>query len=360
MTSIAVIGANGRVGTEVTLLLSLAEGVDVIPIVRSAYAGSFLRRLGVTCRVGSVSDPSVAPELLAGADLVVDFSLPGGLPSQVKLGMRANMRGILEAAPPGAAYVFISSTMAYGTDPQGRYQDFLISRTAYSALKRYGERRARVLGRLKSRPVSVLRLGEVHGDLQPVSHDVQKRVRRARDGIALPFCGDVASDVVQCGTIAGTLVQLASSRIDHGVFTVVEEPPVTLRALYERHAQAIGKTLKIGDAGVGGSPTISSRLGRVLSQNRDFLTAHVLPDNQAVEVRLRGPHHVRSAGAQLAAVEQSRYVVPTHRFGTIPGRRPELPSAVRHEMKRAERALRHSLHERLGERAHLFPVEQPT
>jgi uncharacterized protein YbjT (DUF2867 family) len=111
MTSIAVIGANGQVGTEVCLLLSKIPGVSVIPVVRSKLGAALLERCGVECRIGALSSDSAAKALLEGCDLVADFSLPGGMLFEVRRAIRSNVSRAIRNAPRGAPYVFVSSTM---------------------------------------------------------------------------------------------------------------------------------------------------------------------------------------------------------------------------------------------------------
>ena len=72
MHTIAVIGANGQVGSEVCLFLSLYGDIKVFPISRTRLGSAFLRICGLSCRHGSVADTVYAPALLEGCDVVVD------------------------------------------------------------------------------------------------------------------------------------------------------------------------------------------------------------------------------------------------------------------------------------------------
>ncbi len=110
---IAVVGANGQVGREVCLFLSVM-GVQVIPVSRTQLGGVFLERCALACRYGAVGNPKEAGRLLEDCNLVVDFSHPHGLPSQVRPAVKANIQNILRLAPPGCPYIYISSISAFG------------------------------------------------------------------------------------------------------------------------------------------------------------------------------------------------------------------------------------------------------
>ncbi len=65
MKRIAIVGANGQVGMEVSLFLRVTEGPTWNAIVRSELAAALLRRLGIPCRIGSLGNRGEA-QALAG------------------------------------------------------------------------------------------------------------------------------------------------------------------------------------------------------------------------------------------------------------------------------------------------------
>ena len=84
MTRIAVLGANGQVGAEACLLLRNQPDVELIPICRNQRSSSYLRYHGIPCRHGLPADADQAGELLAGADVILDFALALGLPRDTR------------------------------------------------------------------------------------------------------------------------------------------------------------------------------------------------------------------------------------------------------------------------------------
>ncbi len=197
MFTIVVLGANGQVGLEVCLFLHAMTDVAVVPVVRSELGAALLERCGIRCRIGALSDSRDSSRLLDGADLVVDFRLPTGLPAQVKRSTRDGIKRCIRQMPPSCAYTYISSTMAFGmgeVSAYPRYAWHTWSRTSYAAYKRDAERHTRWRGRVNRRPIYILRLGQVFGELQGVARLLLQRA--AAGPVAMPNAGRVLSDAV--------------------------------------------------------------------------------------------------------------------------------------------------------------------
>jgi nucleoside-diphosphate-sugar epimerase len=364
MRSIGIIGANGQVGTEVCLCLAQMTGVRVIPITRTKLGAAFLERCGVRCEVGSMQEPDEARRLLADAELVVDFSLPRGLPWEIRRGMSTNITHAIRCAPAGAPYVFISSTMAFGM-PQGapRYRRYVFARTPYSADKRFGERLTRLRGVLESRPTYAIRLGQVHGELQGVSRAMMLATRD--DSVALNGSGSTPTDAVFCSTIALALRHIAEHEDPPGTYSLVESPEWSRRDLSAFYATQNGRTVNVGEqqlrdqSGVGQSlprargllrQMISAGV-RSLSAHKDFLTAQFMPLPPAFERRLKAQHLSRRA---LAEVASEGAPSPSYFDGPVPGKRLTSLSETFVAMASVRAAVAKVLEERIGGTSHNF------
>ena len=363
MPSIVILGANGQVGTEVCLCLSRMEGVHPIPITRTKLGAAFLERCGVDCRVGSMQDPAEATRLLADADLVVDFSLPRGLPWDIRRGMRTNITNAIRCAPPGVPYAFVSSTMAFGM-PQGapRYRRYLFARTPYSADKRFGERLTRVRGLIARRPTYVLRLGQVHGELQSVSRAM---LSGTGEPAALGPHWERPSDAVFCSTIALALRHLAEGRDAPGTYSLVESPDWSRRELRDFYAAQLGVSPVLVERETarhpGALPSLAAArrlLGHVVARglrglvaNKDFLTAQLMPLPPAIERRLKARHLSRRALAEVGSGDAPA-AAPQYFDGPVPGKRlPSLSDTFR-TMAPVRTAVERVLEERIGAESH--------
>ena len=177
MKTIAVIGANGQVGTEVCLYLNQGDTVRVVAICRTETAAAFLSLCGIECRYGSAGDSS-ARDLLAGCDVIADFSLPRGQASEVRAATKSSLTSVFTYSPTGATIVYISTTVALGIGPRfPDYRAYALASTPYGINKRFGERLAKRLGKQTGRPTMILRLGQVNGDLQAPSRHVIEEMK---------------------------------------------------------------------------------------------------------------------------------------------------------------------------------------
>lgn len=329
MPTIGIIGANGQVGSEVCLYLSQMDKVKVIAICRTEYGSAFLRRCGLNCRHGSLSQPEEAKRLLAGCDLVADFSLPKGLPSQVRSSVKMILINSIQAAPPQARFVYISSTMAFGMSLRGNqraYRHYMVSRSVYGATKRFGERLAIRLGRKFGRKVYVLRLGQVHGELQSVSRSL---IRQMRDEAA--YVPRALSDTVFAFTIAEALRNIAMGKEKSGRYTLVSSPEWSWREIHEFYARRCGIQPQILEVETrnGTRPVLSDIARNILricigflNRNRELFMAHILYALPRLELRAKALNLIRNASNGITqGVSQSRYAPYDPIIGKIPGQR---------------------------------------
>src|SRR3989442_15765920 len=75
---VAVLGANGQVGTELCLYLKVMDFCEPIAVTRSQNSTAVLSRAGVCCRSGDLTNRQVATALLNDCDLIFDLALPIG------------------------------------------------------------------------------------------------------------------------------------------------------------------------------------------------------------------------------------------------------------------------------------------
>ncbi|MDB4987513.1 MAG: hypothetical protein JWN04_2691 [Myxococcaceae bacterium] len=367
MTSIALVGANGQVGTEVCLLLSKMTGVTVLPIVRSRLGASVLERCGIPCRVGALTSDAEAKRLLEGCDLVADFSLPSGLPVQVRDAIRTNVTHAMRNAPAGARYVFMSSTMAFGNGTSGRYEDLWFARTPYAASKRGGERWARLMGYRYQRPTYVLRLGQVFGDLQSVSRAMISSPAQGRVALLDGQGGTSPSDAVFCSTIAQALVNIARGVDSPGRYTLLEAPEWTWQQLHAFHARQAGVQIEFVEPGApAAKPTFARSLkaassgllrsaARELVRHKDLLVAQALPHYAGLELKIKTAHALRRARAEIRPSSHRDVFEVRCCRGPVPGRRLEsLSASGRPSMVRELEAVRETLVQHLGAGSHNY------
>jgi nucleoside-diphosphate-sugar epimerase len=340
--AIGVIGANGQVGSEVCLFLGSWPGVRVVPICRNRYGSTLLRRAGLECRHGAIASAASARELLEGCDLIADFSLPGGLATEVRSASERTLENAILHGPPRAPFVYASTMMAFGMPIGGpRFRRHLLAHNVYGANKRWSERRARRLAKRANRPVYALRIVQVHGELQAVSRAWLASVRD--EPIVVPDA-DAASYTVFAGTIAEALVQIANGLERPGTYTLVSTPPWTWREVHEYYCRRAGIAPRIESAPApSGSTALRSALERAKAlaiRHRDLATGYLLPRFPALEMRAMSWHYRRQAGAEIAALERPSASPRVPYAGPIPGARLRSLTDSRNTLEHRTEAVR--------------------
>jgi len=343
---VAIAGANGQVGTETCLYLRQWPDIRPVAICRSNLAGAFLRRFDIECRTGNLQDPGQARELLAGCQVVVDFSLPAGIFAEMQPAIRAVVTNCIEQAPAGAAFVYGSSEMAYGMrqSPGEPFRSYRLSRTVYGASKRFGENVAQALGRRCNHPVYVLRLGQVHGELQNVT---QHLLASLRPGPA--YIPDALSDTVFVYSIAEALAQIARGRENPGKYTLVSGPQWPWLDVYGYYARRAGIDPQaiLCPPESNQAPALSRVTGWLRSAvvgSRDLVSGYLLRSFPEAQWRLACEYRTRSAAAEIAAGRRLTDYRPFEPFfGPVPGQRLQTLSDSRTAMAEPERLVRESL-----------------
>lgn len=234
MTRIAVLGANGQVAAEVSLILHRL-GHQVVPICRGPGGSAYLRYMGLPVRHGSISDSADAARLIGDADLVANFALASGTPADI----RAAHDRIIEASfirSPRHARIIFFSTLAVNADfgPE----DGPIKRSAYGREKLRNEILVATLARTHGREAIVLRLGHVHGERQDISFHMRALLRAGP--VALPD-PDRHANAVSTATIADAIAGIAEGRVPaSGRYDLVNTPPWSWRELLDFEASRAG------------------------------------------------------------------------------------------------------------------------
>ncbi|SRR5258707_1389942 len=352
MVTVAIIGANGQVGQEVCLFLSLMKDVNVVPISRTTIGTALLTRLGLSCRIGPVENPSQAKQLLSGCDLVADFALPRGLCADVRRVTHKLITSCVTNAPTGARYVYASTLMAFGMGPSEKeFHWRRIPRTLYASNKRYGERVALGAARKIRRDAFILRLGEVHGELQRVSKGVESQMRP--EAAYIPNCPGYS---VFCYTIAEALVNISRGKETPGVYSLVSSPEWTWEEMYKYFAARVGidpEIILINEASAGASMlqrvgsccrSVGAPLAGAVRQNRELIGSVFFRFFPGSETTLRAKWLTRQASAQIAEGQRSIQYRPfAPIWGTPPGRRLTSLSDSRQTMGPAVAQVRQSL-----------------
>jgi nucleoside-diphosphate-sugar epimerase len=238
MKRIAILGANGQVGTEVSLRLRDVEGLEVVPIARNPSGSAFLRLHGMECRHGRISDPAEASSLIGDCDVVVNFALSNtAIPRIDRETNRQIVRSTVAAAKPGAPIVFASTIMVYAPAMKFWLPD------SYGLEKLFAESLFRRLCRKSRHPAFVFRLGHVLGDLQNITSKIHAEIRGGK--VALPHEGRRASNTVFTAAMVEAIVQVARSAPEPGTYDLITFPQWTWLDVYQYYAAQLGLPMQL-------------------------------------------------------------------------------------------------------------------
>lgn len=268
MKRIAILGANGQVGSEVTLRLRGIEGMEVVPIARNVSGSAFLRLNGIQCRHGRISNSAEARELIGDCDMVVNFALSNtGTPRVDREANRQIIRSVVASAKPGAPILFASTIMVYAPAMKFWFPD------SYGLEKLVSERMFRRLCRATNHPAFVFRLGHVMGDLQNITRKICSEVRGGK--VALPHQGVRASNTVFTASIVEAIVQAANGSATPGTYDLITSPQWTWFQVYNYYAAQLNLPLQLAHAEeVRDSNSGSGSAGGVTRRFLQYLLNH--------------------------------------------------------------------------------------
>ena len=206
-SKIVILGANSKVGVELCMYLDLFKNISLIAIVRTEYAATLLKKLGITYLSGDISQNSMIQRAISDADLVFDLAAPSKIMiNEIKSFYKYRLEKVFQYMSSGSVFVFASTQAAFGYKepiyPKLKY--YFFPRSVYAANKRYAEDICTKLGKQSGINVFLLRLGDVHGVMQDPSILLKDLIRQ---GYSFTVSNNPANTVFVC-EIAQALVNI--------------------------------------------------------------------------------------------------------------------------------------------------------
>lgn len=249
MTKIAVLGANGFIGTRMVEMFVLNHLVDVCPVVRD-YAGlARSSRFELEGRVANAFDPQALESAFQGCDVVVHAvagdikTILGTLAPVYHAAQKAGVRRL----------VYLSSGSVHGQAPEpGTDENSVLSTRQELPYNNAKVRAERVLTRLRNQgnvELVILRPGIVFGPRSSwVTHFADDLLagKTALLNRGRGICNSIYVDNLVHA------IYLAATRpnIDREVFLLGDEECVTWADLYQPIATALGYDLKDTPEGI--------------------------------------------------------------------------------------------------------------
>lgn len=304
MVKVAVLGANGQVGSEICLLLSHVPDVELVAVCRNRSGSAFLRWQGIACRHGRPADLTDARRLFGDCDLILNFALGSGNPAQIRSTEDNLIQNSFACSRPDATVVYFSTQSVYGDPSPGRRVRW---KNPYGRAKLVSETRVLAASRKFRKPAFILRLGHVCGELQGISLDIRRELRERR---AFLPATDVPSNTVLTVAILDAIEQIRTGAAKPGVYDLMNTPQWTWRQVYRYEAERCDlpfEPISVPDpmTSRSGVRVSFSSIVKVMTGarwNRDVLAKLLAHAPPSVSQRAQAAWYRQRASAEIAAL----------------------------------------------------------
>ena len=237
MIRVAVLGANGQVGTELCLILAQQAGIEVIPICRNRMGSAFLRSRGFRCRHGQPADRQQSHMLYGDCNVVANMALVDTVknPAWAKKVNEALINNVADTLGPRGKHIYFSTMSVYGDPEVG--QLFPI-RNSYGEDKLVCEGLATNAGSRAACETFIFRLGHVCGDLQGITKQIRHLLQSGQP-VQLPD-PERGSNTVYVTTIVDAILQVAGARVLPGCYDLMNVPDWSWREVFEFESLRVG------------------------------------------------------------------------------------------------------------------------
>lgn len=343
--SVAVIGANGQVGTELCVLLR-EHGLDVRPVVRNRIGASTFEQLGFDYRIGSITDNERAPELLENVDTVVITAFVpwfyGQNPRPARKTNKQIVKNAVRYSPPESTQIYFSTLVAFGSE------------IGLSNWRWYKREKDRIESEFESyceryeKEGYVLRLGHVYGPTQGHTRDLISDLS-GRDHVSLPVSPSRDSNIVHTVTLSNVVQECAVNQVEPGTYTVVNNPQWTWSEVVQYYLPET--TIRFEpqkQINAPGGRLLETVIGRVMSPLRRYeeiliSPLHLLPDKISVYLNnIRNSQEIRESIENYE--QRTTYRHPHFSYGSVPG--PQIGPTTEMDLHEGEHSIRSALIDR--------------
>lgn len=229
---IAVIGANGNVGTELSYLLK--DDCDVIPIVRNKIGSIFLEHNGIKCRVGDMSNSDMARTILNDIDVVVNATwvsdrFSGSQTQTSKLINKTIIENCFKFSKKNAVIIYLSTIRAFANKVDPITSRFWPPR--YDIEKQFLEKIVKKNSKKFNKKGISFRCGHVFGEGQPNTRAIRKLLSENKS-ITINANGNSPSNILHIITLKDAIFKSLEKIIKSNTYSLVNYPQWTWKEIY--------------------------------------------------------------------------------------------------------------------------------
>ncbi len=271
MLKVAILGANGFVGSRTVEMLHLNNLAEVRPIVRSAYSLARLSRFELDCRVADAFDQKALSKALEGCEILI-HAIAGDrktiVESLASTYLAAETAGIRRI-------VYLSSASVHGQSPKpGTNEKTPLDDNQplpYNNSKVNAEKELRMLRQKGAVEIVTLRPGIVYGPRSFWISNFSSEFLRGQAYVVNNGTG-ICNCIYIDNLINAILLACTAQDVDGEAFIVGDEEKVTWQEFYRPFAHALGLSMEKVHNVIYKPPIVS--LKEKIKMLLDSTTAH--------------------------------------------------------------------------------------
>ena len=235
---IAIIGANGNVGTELSYLLK--NECEIIPIVRNRVGGAFLEHQGIKCRIGDIANSESAKKILSDIDVVINSTwisdrFSGSQNQTSRLIGKNIIENCFKYTKQDAKIIYLSTVRAFSNKVDPTTSKYWQPR--YDVEKRFLEKvMKKNLKKYKKKGI-VFRCGHVFGEGQPNTKEIRKQLSK-KEKLIIEANPNDASNILHIITLKDAIFKCLDKKIKSNTYSLVNNPQWTWKEIYEFYNQS--------------------------------------------------------------------------------------------------------------------------
>ena len=230
---IAVIGANGNVGTELSYLLK--DECDIIPIVRNKIGSVFLEHHGIKCRIADIANPDMAKSALKDIDIVVNSTwvsdrFSGSQNQTSRLVNKTIIENSFKYSKKNAVIIYLSTVRAFANKVDPTTSKFWPPR--YDVEKQFLEKIVKKDAAKYNKKGISFRCGHVFGEGQPNTRAIRKLLSQNKK-ITINVNPNALSNILHIMTLKDAIFKCLNENIKSETYSLVNHPQWTWKEIFD-------------------------------------------------------------------------------------------------------------------------------
>lgn len=319
---VAVIGANGNVGTELCILLK--NECDIIPIVRNKVASVFLEYHGLKCGIGDLTNNDTAKTLLEDADVIVNATWVSdrfsGSQNQTSREMNKKIiENCFKFSKKTAVIVYLGTIRAFANKVDPKTSKFFPPR--YDVEKQFLDKIMQKFAKRFNKKGISFRCGHVFGDGQPNAIALKKLLSE-RKNYSIQVHPDIASNILHIVTLKDAIFKCIDEKIKSNTYSLVNNPQWSWKEVFDFYNSNAILSFSLPESK---HDTLSQKIFRTLKGKRKYLLPILYNAPKKYESKIIKELSIRKYRSEISKIKISENITNGN-FSYIPIPGIQLPN----------------------------------